>query len=366
MGSSRPQNLQISLLLIATLAILEAMAIMGQIPLLQIPRPSLFSTLVVMTATSSGIVIIFRRSLGTILGLLASSYEMALGAGDLVTNGSTATSVSILRGTGTVALGALVFVALMFSPSRSEAPTVSARENESEYTIVLEDVRKKYAGSSAQIPAVDGLSLKIRRGEFVAIMGPSGSGKSTLLNLLGALDKPTSGRVWIDGVDISTLDEDGLARLRNAKLGFVFQSYNLIPRSRVFRNIELPAIVRGLPRAERTKRVENLLSAVSLPTMGGRRPNMLSGGEQQRVAIARALMNRPPIILADEPTGNLDSKNASEVMNFLRRMREEIGSTMIMVTHNKEIGDLADRIIYLKDGKVVGEEILRKATQSET
>jgi putative ABC transport system ATP-binding protein len=210
--------------------------------------------------------------------------------------------------------------------------------------------------------AVDGLSMRMRKGEFVAIMGPSGSGKSTLLNLIGALDRPSSGKVLIDGVDISKLDETGLAKLRNEKIGFIFQAYNLIARSTVLRNMELPALVRGYPKEERLRKVHELLAVVGLEDKVLRKPKTLSGGEQQRVAIARALMNDPQIVLADEPTGNVDSKTGRVIMNFLRKLNLEKGTTIIVVTHDPEVARMADRILYLRDGKVVKEEIVGGAS----
>ncbi|RLI41688.1 ABC transporter ATP-binding protein [Candidatus Bathyarchaeota archaeon] len=225
-----------------------------------------------------------------------------------------------------------------------------------EYAIETENVTKKYIVGSNVITAVNGISLKVKKGEFVSIMGPSGSGKSTLLNLIGALDRPTSGRVLIDGVDISRLDDKELARLRNRKIGFVFQSYNLIARSTVKRNMELPALVSGLSKKERLKRIRELLDVVGLSGKMDRKPKTLSGGEQQRVAIARALMNNPEIILADEPTGNVDSKTGRTIMNFFRKLNRERGTTMLIVTHDPEIARMTDRIIYIRDGRIFKEE----------
>ena len=238
--------------------------------------------------------------------------------------------------------------------------TESEQKVKSEYTVELIDVVKIYKVGPIEVPALNGVNLKVRRGEFVAIMGPSGSGKSTLLNLIGALDRPTSGKVIIDGVDISTLNDDELAKLRNKKIGFVFQAYNLINRSTVLRNVELPALIGGMPKKERAKKAIQLLKTLGLGDTIYRKPKTLSGGQQQRVAIARAVINDPDIILADEPTGNLDSKSGREVMMYLRKMNEELGTTVIVVTHDREIAEMTDRIIHIKDGKIIGEEVLRR------
>jgi len=248
--------------------------------------------------------------------------------------------------------------------SRSQIPqnivTEYEQKTESEYTVELIDVVKIYKVGPIEVPALNGVNLKVKKGEFVAIMGPSGSGKSTLLNLIGALDRPTSGKVIIDGVDISTLSDDELAKLRNKKIGFVFQAYNLINRSKVLRNVELPALIGGMPKKERVKKAIHLLKTLGLGDTIHRKPKTLSGGQQQRVAIARAVINDPDIILADEPTGNLDSKSGREVMMYLRKMNKELGTTVIVVTHDREIAEMADRIIHIKDGKIVGEEVLRR------
>jgi len=230
------------------------------------------------------------------------------------------------------------------------------------YAIEVENVTKKYFLGPNVVSAINGISLKIRKGEFVSIMGPSGSGKSTLLNLLGALDKPTSGRILIDGVDISKLNDEELAKLRNNKIGFVFQAYNLIARSTVKRNMELPALVKGSSKEERMQRIDELLRVVGLHEKLYRKPKTLSGGEQQRVAIARALINNPEIVLADEPTGNVDSKTGHVIMSFFRKLNRERGTTMVVVTHDPEVARMTDRIIYIRDGRIVKEEQLREAS----
>jgi len=245
------------------------------------------------------------------------------------------------------------------SPVNSQSSTLDAGNspvNSNFYAIETENVTKKYFIGPVVIPALNGISLKIRKGEFTSIMGPSGSGKSTLLNLLGALDRPTSGKVFIDGVDISQLNDKELAKLRNEKIGFVFQAYNLINRSTVKRNMELPALVKGYPKEERMKRINELLSIVGLSDKLNRKPKTMSGGEQQRVAIARALMNDPEIILADEPTGNVDSKTGRMIMGFFRKLNKERGTTIVVITHDPEIARMTDRIIYIRDGRIFKEE----------
>jgi len=266
-----------------------------------------------------------------------------------------ASSVSLLI------LGALVMISIFKMRLNYEVEQQSEESNAKDpssevYAIETENVTKKYIVGSNVISAVNGISLKVKKGEFVSIMGPSGSGKSTLLNLIGALDRPTSGRVLIDGVDISKLDDKELASLRNRKIGFVFQSYNLIARSTVKRNMELPALVSGLSKRERLKRIRELLDVVGLSGKMDRKPKTLSGGEQQRVAIARALMNNPEIVLADEPTGNVDSKTGRIIMNFFRKLNRERGTTMLIVTHDPEVARMTDRIIYIRDGRIFKEE----------
>jgi putative ABC transport system ATP-binding protein len=209
-------------------------------------------------------------------------------------------------------------------------------------------------------PALRGVTLKIDKGEFVAIMGPSGSGKSTLLNVIGALDPPTAGRVIIDGIDLRKLSEDKLALLRNLKLGFVYQSFNLIQRLSSVENVEMPLISRGIPDKVRKSKSLKMLSAVGLASKARKRPAELSGGEQQRVAIARALVTEPSLIIADEPTGNLDSKTTSEVVDQFIQVNKEFGTTILVVTHNAEIANRTQHVISLKDGLIEKEEYLQR------
>jgi len=210
--------------------------------------------------------------------------------------------------------------------------------------------------------SLDNVSMKIAAGELVVILGPSGSGKSTLLNMLGALDKPTRGKVLIDGVDVSTLDSLEMARLRLRKIGFVFQFFNLIPRLTALENVEFPLIAAGMGRRERRDVALGLLASVGLQGRVDHRPSELSGGEQQRVAIARSLVNDPKIVLMDEPTGNLDSKTSAETKALVERLNREKGQTFIVVTHNPVFRESADHIIYLLDGRIDREEFRGERT----
>jgi putative ABC transport system ATP-binding protein len=225
------------------------------------------------------------------------------------------------------------------------------------FAIETLDLKKSYKMGLITVHALRGVNLKIRHGEMISVVGPSGSGKSTLLNMLGALDTPTSGKILIDGFDISRMGERALARFRNRKIGFIFQSYNLIDRSKVTKNVELPAIVADMPKKLRDRRVHELLDLVGLGDKANRRPNALSGGEQQRVAIARALINDPAFILADEPTGNLDSKTGEEIQSLLIRVNQEKNATIVVVTHNLELAERTGRILHLRDGVVEKERV---------
>jgi len=222
--------------------------------------------------------------------------------------------------------------------------------------VVLENVTKIYKMGSEEIKALDDLSLEIRDGEILVVMGPSGSGKSTFLHLVGCLDRPTSGKILIDGKDISNLRERELARIRNRTIGFVFQQFNLLPRLTALENVELPMIYAGIPKRKRVERAKKLLEMVGLSDRMKHRPSQLSGGQQQRVAIARALANDPRIILADEPTGNLDTKSGEVVINILRDLNRK-GLTIVIVTHDPDITIIAHRVIHLKDGKIIKEEV---------
>lgn len=221
--------------------------------------------------------------------------------------------------------------------------------------IELRNVAKIYPMGKREVFALRKVSFKVYRGEFLAIMGKSGSGKSTCLYLMGCLDLPTKGSVLIEGRDTKTLTEEERARLRGKKIGFVFQQFNLIPTLTVWENIELPMIFQNVEEEGRKKRVRELVKEVGLEARMHHTPSQLSGGEQQRVAIARALANNPEIILADEPTGNLDSKTGEQIIRLLKRINERRGATIVVVTHDRELASQAERIILLKDGKVIGE-----------
>jgi putative ABC transport system ATP-binding protein len=217
--------------------------------------------------------------------------------------------------------------------------------------IHTEDLRKMYQMGAEEVHALRGIDLEIRKGEYCAIMGPSGSGKSTLMNLIGCLDSPSGGRYWLAGRLVSELDDDELAYIRNKEIGFVFQTFNLLPRATALHNVELPLIYNGTPAEERIEKARRALSMVDLADRMMHKPNELSGGQRQRVAIARALVNNPSILLADEPTGNLDSKTGVEIMNLFARLHAE-GNTIILVTHEHDIAEHAHRIIFIRDGKV--------------
>jgi putative ABC transport system ATP-binding protein len=219
--------------------------------------------------------------------------------------------------------------------------------------IAISDLHKVYDTGSVRVHALKGVSLTVNRGEFVAVMGTSGSGKSTLMNILGCLDRPTSGTYLLDGVDASQLDRDQRAEVRNGKIGFVFQGYNLLRRTSALENVELPLIYAGMPAAERVRRSRGALSIVGLAHREDSHPNQLSGGQQQRVAIARALVNSPSLLLADEPTGNLDSRTSVEIMSVFQRLNRAGGLTIVLVTHEPDIAQYASRIIVVRDGRIV-------------
>ena len=229
-------------------------------------------------------------------------------------------------------------------------------ENLHEDLIRLENLVKIYDTGAIRVLGLKKISLTIKRGEFVAIMGHSGSGKSTLMNILGCLDRPTLGKYYLDGIDTAELSSDELSAVRNLKIGFVFQSFNLISRTTALKNVELPMTYARLSKKKRTERAMELLDCVGLKARAFHMPNELSGGQRQRVAIARALANEPPLILADEPTGNLDSKTTMEVLRLMQKIVREQDQTLVMVTHDNNLASYADRRIRIMDGRIVGIE----------
>jgi putative ABC transport system ATP-binding protein len=234
---------------------------------------------------------------------------------------------------------------------------IEVRNQSDKVALKVSNVSKIFVSKAGEFAALRHISFRVERGEFVSIVGPSGSGKSTLLNIIGALDRPTAGNVWIGGVDVFSLNENEMAFMRNKLIGFIFQSYNLVHRMSVQKNVELPAMVSGMNRALRANKSLNLLQALGIKDKAKLKASNLSGGQQQRVAIARALVNNPTLVLADEPTGNLDTKTGAEVFGLLRNLSEKYQRTVVMVTHNPELAGNTDRIIYIKDG-IIEKEIV--------
>lgn len=236
-------------------------------------------------------------------------------------------------------------------------PSASYEAYSSEATLAVEKLTKVYDSSMGRVISLSNVSFSVNRGEFVAVVGPSGSGKSTLLNMIGALDRPTSGKVFMNGIDIFSLNDSQIAEVRNSTLGFIFQSYNLINRTSVLKNVEFPGITGGMSDADRRRRALKLLNFLGINDKAKFKPTNLSGGQQQRVAIARALMNDPKVILADEPTGNLDTKTGNDVFNLMTLLSRKFKRTIIMVTHNPELAEATDRAIHIRDGKIEKEVI---------
>ena len=252
----------------------------------------------------------------------------------------------------------------MSSPTHPEGLTVTGERRavssalaapEKDWIIVTRGITRQYEMGGEIVRALRGVDLAVRRNEYVAIMGPSGSGKSTLMNLIGCLDTPSSGEYWLNGQQVSTMSDDALAHVRNKEIGFVFQTFNLLPRATALQNVELPLVYAGISSGERKKRARHALERVQLADRMAHKPNELSGGQRQRVAIARALVNEPSILLADEPTGNLDSQTSEEIMRVFESLSEQ-GQTVIMVTHESDIAAHARRVVVLRDGVIESDD----------
>lgn len=224
-------------------------------------------------------------------------------------------------------------------------------------------VKRFYVGQPNELEILHGINLDVREGEFLSIVGESGSGKSTLMNMIGALDRPTSGSYFLDGMDISRMNDTALSQLRNERVGFVFQSFHLIPRTNALQNVELPLLYAGVSRKKRREKAMEMLEMVDMADRMEHKPNELSGGQKQRIAIARAMINSPSILLADEPTGALDSKTGRLIMDLFHKLHEEKGKTVVLITHNQELAMETDRILTLSDGNIVDETILNKNTE---
>jgi putative ABC transport system ATP-binding protein len=244
------------------------------------------------------------------------------------------------------------------SVSALERGEILARDAVPASLISMRDIWKTYQMGSEQVHALHGVSFDVQKGEYVAIIGPSGSGKSTLMNLIGCLDTPTKGEYWINGKNVSEMDDDELARIRNKEVGFVFQTFNLLARATALHNVELPLIYSGMKAAERHEKAKQAIASVDLTDRMLHRPNELSGGQRQRVAIARALVNHPSILLADEPTGALDTATSYEIMNLFEKLHSE-GNTIIVVTHEPDIAARAQRVISIRDGRIEKDEHLK-------
>jgi putative ABC transport system ATP-binding protein len=240
----------------------------------------------------------------------------------------------------------------LVNPNESNAGAILAPQTEARPIIELEHIHKVYTMGDVEVHALRGVSLTVTQGEFVAIMGASGSGKSTTMNIIGCLDRPTRGTYILDGEDVSQMSKDERADIRCQKIGFVFQGFNLLSRTSALENVELPMLYAGLDTEERHQRAMEALHSVGLAGREQNHPNQLSGGQQQRVAVARALVNRPALILSDEPTGNLDSRTSVEVMDIFQRLNRERGITLVLVTHEPDIAEYADRVIVFKDGRI--------------
>jgi putative ABC transport system ATP-binding protein len=255
-----------------------------------------------------------------------------------------------------VQLAAEADTKIIESTAETESRAANERATRTEPVIQLDHIHKIYKMGDIEVHALRGVTLAIRQGEFVAVMGVSGSGKSTMMNIIGCLDQPTRGTYILDGHDVSKLSKDDRADIRNLKIGFVFQGFNLLSRTSAIENVELPMLYAGIATVERKRRAQEALEAVGLAGRENNHPNQLSGGQQQRVAIARSLVNHPTIILADEPTGALDSRTSVEVMEIFQRLNRERGITLLLVTHEHDIAEYAQRVVIFRDGKIRSDE----------
>ncbi|WP_157926437.1 ABC transporter ATP-binding protein [Candidatus Nitrosotalea okcheonensis] len=233
-----------------------------------------------------------------------------------------------------------------------EKSTQNEVVNNNSFALRVENLSKIYDSSAGRVVALDNVSFAIKKGEFVSVVGPSGSGKSTVLNMVGALDRPTSGKIYIDGIDVFSLNDSEIATMRNGRIGFIFQSFNLINRTTVHKNVRLPGMIAGMSNDDVNSRTMKILEALGIADKRDQKPVNLSGGQQQRVAIARSLINNPTIILADEPTGNLDTKTGDDVFDMLKMLSHKFKRTIVMVTHNPELAESTDRSILLRDGRI--------------
>ena len=354
------EDIAVVLFLASTIFALSEMSgfLTSSLTVLGYPLSSIIPMLMVLFSLLGFMGILTSSKMNIIIALIAIGFELLIECVLLIINPSMTyiiPSLTIIL----VLLNTFICGVRVLNQLHNSYVTASIQKlggvKESDFTIEVKNLTKKYElGLDLEIFALKNVNFQIPKGDFIAIMGPSGSGKSTLLNCLGALDRPSSGEVFIDGIQISSLDDEGLAWLRNRKIGFIFQAYNLISRSTVGENVEVPSLVTPLSPEERKIKAKKLLQTLGLEDKYDRRPKTLSGGEQQRVAIARALMNDPTILLADEPTGNLDSRSGLIIMDFLQNLNRDLGVTIIVVTHDPEIANMTHRIFYLKDGTNAG------------
>ena len=359
MNQSVIEDIAVVLFLSSTLFALSEMSgfLTSSTILLGYPFSSVIPTLMIFFSLLGFLGILTRSKMNVSISLIAIGMEFVIQCGILIVKPELSilipSIIIVVLLLSTIIVSIMILIQLQ--PASEDEYINYPHRKETDYIIEINDLTKcYYLGEGIEVYGLRDFNFQIRKGDFIAIMGPSGSGKSTLLNCLGALDRPTSGEIFIDGISISTLDDEGLAWLRSRKIGFIFQSYNLINRSTVGENVEVPALVTSLAPDKREIKAKQLLKSLGLKDKYYRQPKTLSGGEQQRVAIARALMNDPTILLADEPTGNLDSKSGSIIMDILLKLNQELGVTIIVVTHDPEVANLSHRIYYLKDGTNAG------------